>query len=102
RTFRGPMISPSHPLGISKMAYASVNALKIHPIWTAVRCKSSRMEVAAVAIQTLSRYVITDKANANRSNVKRARDGTMSGVYYGVGDRPEVKRPPRSASPCGA
>src|SRR5215470_18846366 len=32
RTLRGPMVSPSHPLGISKIAYANVNALNTHPI----------------------------------------------------------------------
>ena len=88
-TFLGPIMSPSHPLGISKIAYANVKALKIHPICTALKCKSSRIEVAAVAIHTRSRYVTTDKANANRSNVKRARDGIMWGVYYDRTNYPE-------------
>src|SRR5579883_181919 len=38
---------------------------------------SWRMEGAAVAIHTRSRYVITDKANPKRSTVYRARDGVI-------------------------
>jgi hypothetical protein len=46
------------------------------PIWIAVSRSSSLMDVAADAMQTRSRNVKTDKANAKRSSVNRARVGT--------------------------
>src|SRR5688572_32243386 len=72
-TFRGPMTSPSQPLGISNAAYAKVNALNTHPICTALRFNSSRIAGAAEEIATRSRYVMIDSTSVNRRSLKRAR-----------------------------
>ena len=42
-TLRGPFTSPSHPDGISKSEYESVNALNTTLIWRTLRCRSSMM-----------------------------------------------------------
>ena len=55
RTRRWPNRSPAHPLGISKMPYASAKELKTYPIWMLVSARSSLMNGAATEMQTRSR-----------------------------------------------
>src|SRR5665213_3192552 len=58
RTFRGPMRSPSHPLGNCPSAYASVNALNTQPIAVLLNPNSFVMPGAATEMLLRSMYVI--------------------------------------------
>ena len=56
RTRRGPILSPSQPVGISNSAYARVNAEKTIPIWLAEKLRSFEINGAAWEMQTRSMY----------------------------------------------
>src|SRR5262245_15710950 len=70
-TFLGPKTSPSQPLGTSKAAYATLNALNTHPICAGLKLSVWRMSGAAVEMHTRSTYVMIDNANMRRSSVNR-------------------------------
>jgi hypothetical protein len=54
-TLRGPITSPSQPIGTSNAEYAIVNTLNTQAIWTKLRPSSSRITAPADEIATRSR-----------------------------------------------
>src|SRR6187402_246272 len=111
RILRGPKTSPIQPVGISKAAYAKVNALKAQPSVAGLRCSSSRIGPAAAPIATRSRNVMSERRNVKTSSVRLPRRSDESGMDWDVtpfdparrqGRRDGTVRYGYSASDCPA
>src|SRR5580704_17309465 len=63
RILRGPIRSPRIPLGISKSAYAKVNAPITQPQWLGLIAISRCILGPATAMHRRSRYITNTKAN---------------------------------------
>src|SRR6188768_7584 len=74
-TAPAPLRSAQRAVGISKIAYARMKAVKTHPIWASSRLKSAAMCCFIAPMQERSRYVTMASATMKAMTTYRARVG---------------------------